>query len=109
MENSSTTELFYGYLVDDFMLVNVTFSNRFKMIIKRFKRVELRYENLHSYKLNQNHVVLIFFHILVLQEYWVLVESRIPLKPVLGAWELSHFPLVLMNGQNKSELAVFLL
>ena len=24
------------------------------------------------------------FHILVLQEYWVLVESRIPLKPVLG-------------------------
>ena len=24
------------------------------------------------------------FHILVLQEYWVLTESRIPLKPVLG-------------------------
>ena len=28
---------------------------------------------------------LILFHILVLQEYWVLTESRIPLKPVLGA------------------------
>ena len=24
------------------------------------------------------------FHILVLKEYWVLTESRIPLKPVLG-------------------------
>ena len=35
------------------------------------------------------------FHILVLQEYWILRESRIPLKPVLGAWELLHFPLVL--------------
>ena len=28
--------------------------------------------------------MLIFFHILVLQEYWVLTESRILLKPVLG-------------------------
>ena len=28
--------------------------------------------------------VLICFHFLVLQEYWVLTESRIPLKPVLG-------------------------
>ena len=27
---------------------------------------------------------LIFFHMLVLQEYWVLTESRIPLKPVQG-------------------------
>ena len=27
---------------------------------------------------------LLFFHILVLLEYWVLKESRIPLKPVLG-------------------------
>ena len=27
---------------------------------------------------------LIFFHILVLQVYWDLTESRIPLKPVLG-------------------------
>ena len=30
------------------------------------------------------YIVLIFFHILVLQEYWVLTESRILLKPVLG-------------------------
>ena len=29
-------------------------------------------------------IVLIFFHIQVLHEYWVLTESRIPLKPVLG-------------------------
>ena len=29
-------------------------------------------------------IVLIFFHVLVLQEYWVLTESRIPLKLVLG-------------------------
>ena len=29
-------------------------------------------------------IVLIFFHILVLQKYWVLAESRIRLKPVLG-------------------------
>ena len=27
-------------------------------------------------------IVLIFFHILVPQEYWVLMESRILLKPV---------------------------
>ena len=30
------------------------------------------------------HKVLKFFYILVLQEYWVLTESRIPLKPVQG-------------------------
>ena len=29
-------------------------------------------------------IVLIFCNILVLREYWVLTESRIPLKPVLG-------------------------
>ena len=29
----------HGYLVDDFKLVNVTSSDRFKKIIKRFKRV----------------------------------------------------------------------
>ena len=29
-------------------------------------------------------IVLISFHILVLQEYWVLKESRILLNPVLG-------------------------
>ena len=29
-------------------------------------------------------IVLICFHILVIQEYGVLIESRIPLQPVLG-------------------------
>ena len=34
---------------------------------------------------NQNlNIVLIFFHILVIKEYWVLMESRILLKLVLG-------------------------
>ena len=28
--------------------------------------------------------MLIFFHILVIREYWFLRESRIPIKPVLG-------------------------
>ena len=28
-------------------------------------------------------IVLIYFHILVLQKFWVLTESRIPLKSVL--------------------------
>ena len=58
-------------------------------------------------------VVLIFFHSLVLQEYWVQAESRIPLMPVLGGWgrvarELLHVPLVFMNRLNKCEFAVFL-
>ena len=35
------------------------------------------------FKLTSIDIVLIFFHILDLQEYWVLRESRIPLKPVL--------------------------
>ena len=29
-------------------------------------------------------IVLIFFHNLVFQQYWVLTESRIPVRPVLG-------------------------
>ena len=29
-------------------------------------------------------ILMMVFHILVLQKYWVLTESRIPLKPVLG-------------------------
>ena len=29
-------------------------------------------------------MLIFFFQILVLQKYWVLAESRIPLKPVLG-------------------------
>ena len=64
--------------------------------------------------------MLIFFHILVLLEYWVLTESRIPLKPVLGregeggggggggGGKSLHFPLVLMNRLNKTKSAVFL-
>ena len=39
------------------------------------------------------YIVLIFFHILVLQEYWVLTESRIPLKPVLGGVRIVAFPI----------------
>ena len=35
---------------------------------------------------------------MVLQEYWVLKESRIPLKPVLGG----------INRLNKTESAVFI-
>ena len=31
----------------------------------------------------QNSIVLIFFHILVLREFWVLTENRIPPKTVL--------------------------
>ena len=54
----------------------------------------------------------IFFHTLVLQEFWVLTEGRIPLKPVLGggggALELLHFPLGLMNSINKTKSVVFL-
>ena len=50
--------------------------------------------------------MLIFFSYSVLQEYCVLTESRIPLKP--GGGELLHFPLVLMNGLNLTESAVFL-
>ena len=51
---------------------------------------------------------LIFFHILVLQEYWVLMEIRILLKPVLGDVRIVALPLVLMNRLNKTESAVFL-
>ena len=51
---------------------------------------------------HQSNKGLIFFHILVLQENWVLMESRIPLKPVLGGVR------ILMNRRNKTESAVFL-
>ena len=44
------------------------------------------------------------YHILVLQEYWVLTDSRIPLNPVLGAWELLHFPLFLISDSIKPSL-----
>ena len=52
-------------------------------------------------------IILIYFHILVLPEYWVLIESRIRLKPVLGACELLHFPLVLMNRLNITKSPLF--
>ena len=38
-------------------------------------------------------IELIFFYILVLQEYWVLTESRIPLKPVLGGTRNVALPI----------------
>ena len=39
--------------------------------------------------------------------YWFLTISIKPLKPVLGAWKLLHFLLVLMNRLSKTESAVF--
>ena len=51
----------------------------------------------------------IFFHILVLQEYWDLAESRIPLTPVLRTLEMLHFPLVPMNMVNKTKSSVHVL
>ena len=57
----------------------------------------------------------IFFHILFLQEYWFLTESRILIKSVLGGMRIvalsissQHFPLVLMNRLDKTESAFFL-
>ena len=52
-------------------------------------------------------IVLIVFHILVLQEYWILMESRIPIKPVLGGLRIVELPLIFMNRLNKTESAVF--
>ena len=49
--------------------------------------------------------VLIFVHILFLQEYWILTNR---LSQCLGAWKLLHFQLVLINSINKTESAVFL-
>ena len=48
------------------------------------------------------------FHILVLQKNWVLTESRIPLKPVLGGVRIVALLLVLMNRLNETESAVLL-
>ena len=53
-------------------------------------------------------IVLIFFHILVFQEYCALIESRIPLRPGLWAWGLLRLPLILKNRINKIESAVYL-
>ena len=38
---------------------------------------------------------------------WVLAESRIPLKPVLGSLIIIALSLVLMNRLNKTDYAVF--
>ena len=39
----------------------------------------------------KNNYIVDIFHVLVLQEYWVLMESRIPLKPVLwGVGIVAH-------------------
>ena len=35
-------------------------------------------------------IVLIFFHILVLQKYWALTESRIPLRRIVALSISSH-------------------
>ena len=48
-------------------------------------------------------IVLIFCHILVLREYWVLTKSRIPLKPGL---RIAVLLLVLMNRLIKTESVV---
>ena len=37
--------------------------------------------------------MVIFFHTRVLQEYWALTESRIPLKPVLGGVRIVSFSI----------------
>ena len=53
--------------------------------------------------------MLIFFHILVLQEYWVLTESRIPLKTVIGDVRIVALSISCSNEQTKKcESAVFL-
>ena len=52
-------------------------------------------------------IVLIFFHILVLLEYWVLTESRIPLKPVLGDVRIVALFISLHEQTHKAESAVF--
>ena len=54
-------------------------ENRFSRVVAHFsKQPTLVFSKMIAL------IVLIFFHILVLQEYWVLTENRIPLKPVLG-------------------------
>ena len=51
-------------------------------------------------------IVFIFFHILVLQEEWVLTEIRIPLQPVLGGVRIVAL-VVLINRLNKTDSADF--
>ena len=44
----------------------------------------LRHVELVEHTSSRFDIVLIFFHVLVLQEYWVLAQSKIPLRLVLG-------------------------
>ena len=53
-------------------------------------------------------IVLMIFRSLVIQEYWVLTESRTPLKPVLwGMRIVALSTIVLINRLNKTETVVF--
>ena len=52
-------------------------------------------------------IVLIFFHVLVLQEYWVLTESRIPLKLVLECVRIVALSSSSHVRLYKTESAVF--
>ena len=47
------------------------------------------------------------FHILVLQEYWVLKESRIPLKGVIGGVRIVALSVNSLNRLNETESSVF--
>ena len=67
------------YALEDSLGVHVHYCFE----IRRFKvctRTNMTKRLVHS-----DDIVLIFFHIMSLQEYLVLMESRIPLKPVLGS------------------------
>ena len=52
--------------------------------------------------------MLIFFHILGLQECWVLMESRIPLKLVLGYVKIVALSISSHEQTQKNKSAVFL-
>ena len=56
----------------------------FRMCCLLCYRVNWPHIYLTGFEVQALDIVLIFSHILVHQEYWVLTESRIPLKPVLG-------------------------
>ena len=81
MNRLNTTE----YAVFLYCRFSLFLKDPFFQIIKRSQqlslfRVELvNFLPVHQYRRSVD----IFFHIFVLQEYWVLTEGRIPLKPVL--------------------------
>ena len=47
------------------------------------------------------------FHVLVLQEYWVLIESRLPQKPVLGVVRIVAFSINSHEQTQKPSLLIF--